>query len=85
MKERDELIFFLITSVADVTGVEPSEISEDTKLRTEGLVDSLQFIDLMVLVEQERGLYIEDEEVLDRIDTISEAADALLSARSQHG
>lgn len=68
MSFRNELIAF----ISEDTGIEASEISDDTLLFSDGLIDSFTMSSVLAFIEEQLGIQIEMSDVtLENFDSIS--------------
>ena len=66
--KKDELVAF----ICDDAGLDPTEITDDTLLFTDGYIDSFTLTSLVAFIEDELGAEIEQSAVtLENFDSIS--------------
>lgn len=76
--ERSELASVVLSRVAQVVGVEPSEIDEETDLREQYDVDSLELMEIGSRLENALGTRIEAADLIE-MKNVGHAIDTLHS------
>jgi len=64
--------------LAEVLGVDPKEISEETTLADDLGADSLDVVEMMMALEEEFGVTIDDEKIRD-LKTVSDVVNCVES------
>lgn len=76
MKEQ-EIIRIVNDFLIDEFELEPEQIKMDTTLRDELEIESLDLVDIIVLIEKEFGFKVEPNEIV-KVNTIRELYDFIL-------
>lgn len=79
---RAETAAIVRQKVAEVLGVDSAEITEDTDLRGEYEVDSLELMEIGARLETALGIRIDVESIVD-MDNVGQAVDAAFARRME--
>ncbi len=79
--DRGEVLEKVREIIADKLGVDVDEVVEDASLTDDLGADSLDLVDLVMVFEEEFDIKIEDEE-LEKIKTVKDVVDGILSKKS---
>jgi acyl carrier protein len=77
--ESTEITGAVVEIVADVLGVERTELGTDTDLRTVEGADSIKVLRIVAKIEQRYDVELEDEDVFG-VSTIEQVADVVAAA-----
>lgn len=74
--QRDEIAELAVRKIADVLGVDASEVTEKTDLRRDFEVDSLELMEMGARLEQAFGIRLQVEDLV-KMDTVGDAVTLL--------
>jgi len=73
----------LIQIISDMTGLKGKEITMDLPLMDDGLLTSLQVVELSSRIEKDLGILIEDQEIIPENFSSLRAIEELLSRKKE--
>ncbi|MEV6236547.1 acyl carrier protein [Lentzea sp. NPDC051838] len=74
--QREEIAELAVQKIADVLGVDATEVTEKTDLRRDFEVDSLELMEMGARLEQAFGIRLQVEDLV-KMDTVGDAVTLL--------
>ena len=80
-KLEEEILLRLKKNLAEITEISESEITKNSIFRNDLGMDSLDKLELGYSVEEEFGIPLSDEDMLNKFDTLGDYVDYILAQK----